>query len=146
MDCYFMVWTFENYHNVNLNYVQSVPVDCEVFQGSSTITVEHLTGEVKPVERKVGDSIPGGARNLDGMMIVKVCLHSCTSYFIFFLISKPYQSIRIISYWLYEVDIYSKLLLWLRFDVTAEFFLYFDGLGARIEFCFESHIGWRFSF
>ncbi|KAL1564188.1 putative cadmium/zinc-transporting ATPase hma1, chloroplastic [Salvia divinorum] len=51
---------------------ESVPVDCEVFQGSSTITVEHLTGEVKPVERKVGDSIPGGARNLDGMMIVKV--------------------------------------------------------------------------
>ncbi|PIN17737.1 Cation transport ATPase [Handroanthus impetiginosus] len=50
---------------------ESVPVDCEVFQGRSTITVEHLTGEVKPVEKKVGDSIPGGARNLDGMMIVK---------------------------------------------------------------------------
>ncbi|KAM7516485.1 hypothetical protein LguiA_006068 [Lonicera macranthoides] len=50
---------------------ESVPVDCEVFQGRSTITIEHLTGEVKPVERKVGDCIPGGARNLDGMMIVK---------------------------------------------------------------------------
>ncbi|KAL0343546.1 UNVERIFIED_CONTAM: putative cadmium/zinc-transporting ATPase HMA1, chloroplastic [Sesamum angustifolium] len=50
---------------------ESVPVDCEVFQGRSTVTVEHLTGEVKPVEKKVGDSIPGGARNLDGMMIVK---------------------------------------------------------------------------
>lgn len=53
--------------------MQSVPVDCKVLQGSSTITVEHLTGEVKPLERKAGDSIPGGARNLDGMMIVKVC-------------------------------------------------------------------------
>ncbi|XAR51317.1 hypothetical protein NMG60_11005913 [Bertholletia excelsa] len=50
---------------------ESVPVDCEVFQGRSTITTEHLTGEVKPVDRKVGDAIPGGARNLDGMMIVK---------------------------------------------------------------------------
>uniref|UniRef100_A0A5B6ZEI3 P-type ATPase A domain-containing protein n=1 Tax=Davidia involucrata TaxID=16924 RepID=A0A5B6ZEI3_DAVIN len=50
---------------------ESVPVDCEVFQGRSTITIEHLTGEVKPIESKVGDSIPGGARNLDGMMIVK---------------------------------------------------------------------------
>ncbi|KAL3833295.1 hypothetical protein ACJIZ3_008031 [Penstemon smallii] len=50
---------------------ESVPVDCEVFQGRSTITTEHLTGEVKPLEKKVGDSIPGGARNLDGMMIVK---------------------------------------------------------------------------
>lgn len=50
---------------------ESVPVDCEVFQGRSTITIEHLTGEVKPVEKGVGDSIPGGARNLEGMMIVK---------------------------------------------------------------------------
>ncbi|KAL2455321.1 putative cadmium/zinc-transporting ATPase HMA1 [Abeliophyllum distichum] len=50
---------------------ESVPVDCEVFQGRSTITIEHLTGEVKPIGKKVGDSIPGGARNIDGMMIVK---------------------------------------------------------------------------
>ena len=49
-----------------------MPVDCEVFHGRSTITIEHLTGEVKPVERDVGDSVPGGARNIDGMMILKV--------------------------------------------------------------------------
>lgn len=61
-----------------VDILQSVPVDCEVFQGRSTITIEHLTGEVKPVEKNVGDSIPGGARNLDGMMVVKVCLQcSC---------------------------------------------------------------------
>ncbi|KAG8384328.1 hypothetical protein BUALT_Bualt04G0106800 [Buddleja alternifolia] len=70
------------YHEVSVNdlevgsYIlvkagESVPVDCEVLQGRSTITIEHLTGEVKPVEKNVGDSIPGGARNLDGMMIVK---------------------------------------------------------------------------
>ncbi|RZC11788.1 putative cadmium/zinc-transporting ATPase HMA1, chloroplastic isoform B [Glycine soja] len=51
---------------------ESVPVDCEVFQGSATITTEHLTGEVKPLEAKVGDRIPGGARNLDGRIIVEV--------------------------------------------------------------------------
>ncbi|XP_058006180.1 probable cadmium/zinc-transporting ATPase HMA1, chloroplastic isoform X2 [Hevea brasiliensis] len=50
---------------------EAVPVDCEVFQGSATITIEHLTGEIKPIEAKVGDRIPGGARNLDGRMIVK---------------------------------------------------------------------------
>lgn len=49
-----------------------MPVDGEVYQGSSTITIEHLTGETKPLERTVGDAIPGGARNLEGMMIVKV--------------------------------------------------------------------------
>ncbi|XP_010526721.1 PREDICTED: probable cadmium/zinc-transporting ATPase HMA1, chloroplastic isoform X2 [Tarenaya hassleriana] len=48
-----------------------VPVDCEVYQGSATITIEHLTGEVKPLEAKAGDRVPGGARNLDGRMIVK---------------------------------------------------------------------------
>ncbi|XP_019057411.1 PREDICTED: probable cadmium/zinc-transporting ATPase HMA1, chloroplastic [Tarenaya hassleriana] len=48
-----------------------VPVDCEIYHGSATITIEHLTGEVKPLEAKAGDRVPGGARNLDGRMIVK---------------------------------------------------------------------------
>ncbi|XP_021714382.1 probable cadmium/zinc-transporting ATPase HMA1, chloroplastic [Chenopodium quinoa] len=48
-----------------------VPVDSVVSQGRSTITIEHLTGEVKPIERGVEDRIPGGARNLDGMLVVK---------------------------------------------------------------------------
>ncbi|CAA6670584.1 unnamed protein product [Spirodela intermedia] len=50
---------------------EAVPVDVEVYQGASTVTIEHLTGETKPLERKVGDRIPGGARNLEGMMVVK---------------------------------------------------------------------------
>ncbi|KAJ0983842.1 hypothetical protein J5N97_002198 [Dioscorea zingiberensis] len=50
---------------------EAVPVDGEVFHGASTVTIEHLTGETKPLERKVGDAIPGGARNLEGMMIIK---------------------------------------------------------------------------
>ncbi|XP_062075778.1 probable cadmium/zinc-transporting ATPase HMA1, chloroplastic, partial [Humulus lupulus] len=64
-------------HNIEVgSYVlvgagESVPVDCEVFQGNATITIEHLTGEVKPLEIKVGDRIPGGARNLGGRIIVK---------------------------------------------------------------------------
>lgn len=51
-----------------------MPLDSVVSQGRSTITIEHLTGEMKPIERDVADSIPGGARNLDGMLIVKVLL------------------------------------------------------------------------
>ncbi|KAE8695373.1 putative cadmium/zinc-transporting ATPase HMA1 [Hibiscus syriacus] len=54
--------------------VSAVPVDCVVFrQVSATITIEHLTGEIKPLEAKAGDRIPGGARNLDGRTIVKAC-------------------------------------------------------------------------
>ncbi|CAI0547262.1 unnamed protein product [Linum tenue] len=37
---------------------QVVPVDCQIFKGSATITIEHLTGEAKPIEAKVGDWIP----------------------------------------------------------------------------------------
>ncbi|KAL0733744.1 hypothetical protein Bca4012_009954 [Brassica carinata] len=64
-------------HNVEVgSYIlvgtgEIVPVDCEVHQGNATITIEHLTGEVKPLESKAGDRVPGGARNLDGRIIVK---------------------------------------------------------------------------
>lgn len=52
--------------------VQVVPVDGDVSEGKATVTVEHLTGEATPVEKQAGDAIPGGARNLDGIMVVKV--------------------------------------------------------------------------
>lgn len=52
--------------------MQVVPVDGDVYEGKATVTVEHLTGESTPVEKQAGDAIPGGARNLDGVMIVKV--------------------------------------------------------------------------
>lgn len=65
--------------------VQVVPVDGDVWEGKATVTVEHLTGEATPVEKQVGDAIPGGARNLDGIMIVKVpndlYSHRCVSIF-----------------------------------------------------------------
>lgn len=69
-------------------------MDCEVYQGRSTITVEHLTGEVKPIERKTGDSIPGGARNLDGMMIVRVRIF-CLPTLIKFCIREIWKKMQI---------------------------------------------------
>lgn len=48
-----------------------VPVDGDVYEGKATVSVEHLTGEATPLEKHPGDTIPGGARNLDGLMIVK---------------------------------------------------------------------------
>ncbi|KAI4326057.1 hypothetical protein MLD38_031409 [Melastoma candidum] len=50
---------------------ESVPVDGEVVYGRATVTIEHLTGEVKPLDIRAGDRIPGGARNLDGRIVVK---------------------------------------------------------------------------
>ncbi|GLJ16033.1 hypothetical protein SUGI_0266000 [Cryptomeria japonica] len=50
---------------------EAVPVDGEVCQGRSMVTVEHLTGEANPIDKQIGDVVPGGARNLDGMLIIK---------------------------------------------------------------------------
>jgi Cd2+/Zn2+-exporting ATPase len=36
------------------------------------VTVEHLTGESQPVEKGVGADIPGGARSIDGVVVIKV--------------------------------------------------------------------------
>ncbi|XP_010429275.1 PREDICTED: probable cadmium/zinc-transporting ATPase HMA1, chloroplastic [Camelina sativa] len=71
-----------SYKSVNVQNVQVgsyilvgtgevVPVDCQVYLGNATITIEHLTGEVKPLEAKAGDKVPGGARTLNGRIIVK---------------------------------------------------------------------------
>ncbi|GAQ88586.1 hypothetical protein KFL_004420010 [Klebsormidium nitens] len=51
---------------------ETVPLDGVVVMGKSTCTLEHLTGESTPVVKKKGDSVPGGAQNLEGLLIVKV--------------------------------------------------------------------------
>eukprot|EP00245_Coleochaete_scutata_P014598 TRINITY_DN628_c0_g2_i1.p1 TRINITY_DN628_c0_g2~~TRINITY_DN628_c0_g2_i1.p1 ORF type:complete len:307 (-),score=52.46 TRINITY_DN628_c0_g2_i1:51-893(-) len=50
---------------------EAVAVDGEVRQGRSMITVEHLTGEAQPLAKSIGDDVPGGARTVDGMLIVR---------------------------------------------------------------------------
>ncbi|CAN1815100.1 Probable cadmium/zinc-transporting ATPase HMA1, chloroplastic [Linum perenne] len=49
--------------------LDAVPVDCQIFQGTATITIEHLTGEAKPIEAKVGDGIPGAKIINDGRLV-----------------------------------------------------------------------------
>jgi Cd2+/Zn2+-exporting ATPase len=53
---------------------ETVPLDGVVVSGKSTCTLEHLTGESTPVVKRKGESVPGGARNLEGLLIVKVRL------------------------------------------------------------------------
>ena len=50
---------------------EAIPVDGEVCQGISMVTVEHLTGEANTFENQVGDGVPCDAGNLDGMLIIK---------------------------------------------------------------------------
>lgn len=50
---------------------EAVPVDGEVWHGKVMVTTEHLTGETKPLHLQPGDTVAGGARSLDGLLIVK---------------------------------------------------------------------------
>ncbi len=49
-----------------------VPLDSVVISGSSSLNLEHLTGEATPVLVKTGDEIPSGAKNQEGAFKIKV--------------------------------------------------------------------------
>ncbi len=49
-----------------------VPLDGIVISGSSFVNLVHLTGESAPVAKKIDDTVPAGARNLDGTLTLRV--------------------------------------------------------------------------
>ncbi len=49
-----------------------VPLDSIVIKGSSFVNLSHLTGESRPVSKKLGDEVQAGAYNLDGTITVEV--------------------------------------------------------------------------
>ncbi len=51
---------------------ERVPLDGRVVEGRAAIDQSLLTGESLPVEMTVGDSLPGGAINRDGLIVVEV--------------------------------------------------------------------------
>ncbi|XP_033136657.1 probable cadmium/zinc-transporting ATPase HMA1, chloroplastic isoform X2 [Brassica rapa] len=111
-------------HNVEVGsyiLVGTVPVDCQVYQGNATITVEHLTGEVKPLEAKAGERVPGGARNLDGRIIVKVmkAWNESTLNRILQLTEEANSNKPKIQRWLDEFgEIYSKVVVVLSVSIA----------------------------
>jgi Cu+-exporting ATPase len=51
---------------------ETVPIDGQVVNGSSSIDESMLTGEPIPVEKQVSDEVIGGTRNLNGSFIFEV--------------------------------------------------------------------------
>jgi len=51
---------------------QVVPLDGLVVDGISTVNLVHITGENLPVTKKIGDTVPAGARNLEGTLTLSV--------------------------------------------------------------------------
>jgi Cu+-exporting ATPase len=50
----------------------TVPVDCEIVTGSSSVTTALLTGEAQPFSVNAGNQLPAGALNYDGELRVRV--------------------------------------------------------------------------
>ncbi|WP_456405273.1 heavy metal translocating P-type ATPase, partial [Thiolapillus sp.] len=51
---------------------ETVPIDGAVIEGSSSVDEAMLTGEPIPVEKKSGDTVIGGTRNLNGSFVLEV--------------------------------------------------------------------------
>lgn len=49
-----------------------VPLDGEIIEGSSFISLAHLTGESVPIPKKPKDTIPAGSMNIDGVLTIQV--------------------------------------------------------------------------
>jgi Zn2+/Cd2+-exporting ATPase len=58
--------------NILLKAGEIAPLDSVVVDGSSFVTLGHLTGESAPITKSTGDLIPAGAKNLDGSLTLKV--------------------------------------------------------------------------
>lgn len=56
-----------------------VPLDGVVIEGSSLVSLAHLTGESLPLRKQKGDEIPAGGRCLDGSITLEVTRHSSDS-------------------------------------------------------------------
>ena len=51
---------------------EKIPVDGVILEGESYVDESMLTGESKPVSKKVGDKVIGGSVNGDGALVVRV--------------------------------------------------------------------------
>ena len=56
-----------------------VPLDGRIVYGSSFITSENITGESLPYRKMAGDSIPAGARSVDGTIVLQTIRTSAES-------------------------------------------------------------------
>lgn len=85
---------------------QIVPLDGVVIEGISSVNLVHLTGENFPQTKKPGDSVPAGARNLEGVLTVKVTHTSADSTLakIIQLVTQAQEARPILQRWFDQVS------------------------------------------
>lgn len=71
-----------------------IPLDGIIIEGISNLNLVHITGESIPVTKKVDDEVQAGAKNLDGVLVVKVTktVHESTLSKIIHLITQAQEA------------------------------------------------------
>lgn len=82
------------------------PLDGKVVEGSSFITLSHITGESLPIPKTIGDEVVAGARNLDGTLTLLVTRSNADSTLskIIGLITHAQESKPKLQKWIDAID------------------------------------------
>lgn len=91
-----------------------IPLDGKVIQGSSNVSLSHLTGESIPVPKFIGDTIAAGSQNLEGSLTLKVLSgsHDSTLAQIIRLVTQAQSAKPSLQRWLDQAgSIYSTTII-----------------------------------
>jgi heavy metal translocating P-type ATPase len=108
-----------------------VPLDGIVIEGSSFVTLSHLTGESTPTAKKVGDEVLAGSHNLDGTLTLTTTCSSGESTLskIIYLITHAQETKPKLQKWIDAFDKkYATVIILLTFFFGATLPLFFPHL------------------
>lgn len=113
-----------------------VPLDGKVTEGISSVNLVHLTGENMPLTAKVGDTVPAGARNLEGALTLSITHTSSDSTLarIIQLVMQAQEAKPKLQRWLDRVSsTYAMTIISLAFifALSFPFFLHIPFLGQE---------------
>lgn len=78
-------WRQKSIHDIRVGETilvkagEVVPLDGTVTEGSSSVTLAHLTGESVPFSKTVNDTVSAGSQNLEGFLVLEVTTTSSNS-------------------------------------------------------------------
>ncbi|MCB1213279.1 MAG: cation-translocating P-type ATPase [Chlamydiia bacterium] len=101
-----------------------VPLDGDVEEGNSSVNLSHLTGENVPVIVSSGSRVPGGARNIEGALRIRVTHTSADSTLarIIKLVTKAQEAKPTLQRWFDRLsDRYATAIIILAFTFATSF-------------------------
>lgn len=121
--------------NILIKAGEIVPLDGIVIEGSSYITLSHLTGESTPLSKGVGDEVVAGAHNLEGSLSLRILRtnQDSTLQKIINLVTQAQDSRPKLQNWL---DRFDK-----RYAMTIIALTFFFGMTLPLFFPSLSYLG-----